>query len=100
MNTPTSTQIASQLITLLAAGMLVFQLLLVVQPMLLTNIRLFALQSLLLAGIAATVAWSHHATHVYGVASLTIIGKVFLLPWLLDRQVRRIRIVQEIAPLL
>jgi hydrogenase-4 component E len=97
---PSSAQIGSQLITLLAAGMLVFQLLLVVQRMLLTNIRLFALQSLLLAGIAAIVAWFHNATHVYVVAVLTLVGKVFFLPWLLDRQVRKIRIVQEIEPLL
>jgi len=95
-----SAQIGSQLITLLAAGMLVFQLLLVVQRMLLTNIRLFALQSLLLAGIALIVAWFHNATHVYVVAVLTLIGKVFFLPCLLDRQVRKIRIVQEIEPLL
>jgi len=95
-----SAQIGSQLITLLAAGMLVFQLLLVVQRMLLTNIRLFALQSLLLAGIAAIVAWFHNAAHVYVVAVLTLVGKVFFLPWLLDRQVRKIRIVQEIDPLL
>jgi len=99
MNLP-GTQIGEQLITLFAAGMLVLQLLLVVQPMLLTNIRLFALQSLLLAGIAAIVAWFNNATDVYIVAVLTVIGKVIFLPWLLDRQVRRIRIVQEIDPFL
>ena len=52
--------------------MLVLQLLLAVQPMLLTNIRLFALQSLLLAGIAAVVGYFHGASHVYVVAVLTI----------------------------
>ena len=31
---------------------------------------------------------------------LTLIGKVIFLPWLLDRQVRRIGITQEIEPLL
>jgi hydrogenase-4 component E len=100
MNAPTSTEIGSQLITFFAAGMLVFQLLLVVQRMLLTNIRLFALQSLLLAGIAGIVAYVHNAPHVYIVAVLTFIGKVIFLPWLLDRQVRRIGITQEIEPLL
>jgi hydrogenase-4 component E len=100
MNAPTSTDIGSQLITFCAAGMLVFQLLLVVQRMLLTNIRLYALQSLLLAAIAGIVAYVHNATHVYIVAILTIIGKVVFLPWLLDRQVRRIGIIQEIEPLL
>jgi hydrogenase-4 component E len=93
-------ELATQCITLLAAGMLVIQLLMVVQGMLLTNIRLFALQSLMLAAIAAIIAFFHSATHVYWVAGLTLVGKVFFLPWLLNRQVRRIQIEQEIAPLL
>ena len=99
--TPAQSELASQWITLLAAGMLVIQLLMVVQRMLLTNIRLFALQSLMLAAIAAIVAFSHNnAAHVYWVAGLTLVGKVFFLPWLLNRQVRRMQIEQEIAPLL
>jgi hydrogenase-4 component E len=98
---PPQAELASQWITLLAAGMLVIQLLMVVQRMLLTNIRLFALQSLMLAAIAALVAFSHNdATHVFWVAGLTLVGKVCFLPWLLSRQVRRIQIEQEIAPLL
>ena len=100
MNAPTPTEISSQLITFCAVGMLVFQLLLVVQRMLLTSIRLFALQSLLLTSIAGLIAYFHNATHVYVVAGLTLIGKVIFLPWLLDRQVRRIGISQEIEPLL
>ncbi len=100
MNVPTPTpEIGAQLITLCAALMLVLQLLLVVQRMLLTNIRLFALQSLMLAAIAAIVAYFHSAWHVYWVAVLTLIGKVLFLPWLLNRLVRRINIVQEIEPL-
>ena len=97
---PAPSELASQWITLLAAGMLVIQLLMVVQRMLLTNIRLFALQSLMLAAIAALIAFFHNAPHVYWVVGLTLVGKVFFLPWLLNRQVRRIQIEQEIAPLL
>jgi len=97
---PHHSELASQWITLLAAGMLVIQLLMVVQRMLLTNIRLFALQSLMLATIAGIIAYSHHAIHVYWVAGLTLAGKVFFLPWLLNRLVRRIQIHQEIDPLL
>jgi hydrogenase-4 component E len=97
---PAQPELASQWITLLAAGMLVIQLLMVVQSMLLTNIRLFALQSLMLAAIAAIIAYFHNATHVYWVAGLTLVGKVFFLPWLLNRIVRRIQIHQEIEPLL
>ena len=100
MHTPAPTEIGAQLITLCAALMLVLQLLLVVQRMLPTSIRLFALQSFLLATIAGIVAFFHNATHVYWVAVLTVIGKVVFLPWLLNRLVRRINIVQEIEPLL
>jgi hydrogenase-4 component E len=91
---------AAQWITLLAAGMLVIQLLMVVQRMLLTSIRLFALQSLGLTAIAAIIAYSHNAPEVYLVALLTLIGKVYFLPRLLTRLVRRIQIEQEIEPLL
>jgi hydrogenase-4 component E len=99
MTTPQS-ELASQWITLLAAGMLVIQLLMAVQRMILTTIRLFALQSLLLALIAAIIAYFDNATHVYWVAGLTFLGKVLFLPWLLGRLVRRIAIHQEIEPLL
>jgi hydrogenase-4 component E len=97
MNPPAS-EIASQLITLLASLMLVLQLLLVVQQMLVTNIRLFALQSLLLAAIAGIVGYCYDAWHVLVIAALTIAGKVLFLPWRLERLVRQIRIEQEIRP--
>ncbi len=100
MDLPSTTEVGSQLIALFASLMLVLQLLLVVQRMLLTNIHLFALQSLMLAGIATVVAYYYNATHVYVVAVLTLLGKVLLLPRLLQRLVRRIQITQEIEPLL
>src|SRR6266545_6731897 len=80
--------------------MLVLQLLLVVQRMLLTNIRIFALQSFMLACIAIVVAYYYNAREVYIVALLTLLGKVVLLPRLLSRLVRRINIVEEIEPLI
>jgi hydrogenase-4 component E len=100
MNPPAATELNAQAITLMAALMLVVQLLMIAQRMLLTNIRLFAIQSLLLAGIATLVAYHYSAGHVYVVAILTVIGKVFLLPRLLKRLVHRIQIHQEIEPLL
>jgi hydrogenase-4 component E len=94
----TGPQANSQVITLLAAGMLVIQLLMVAQRQLLTNIRLFALQSLLLVGIAVTNAFFHYAPHVYVMAALTLAGKVLFLPWFLQRLVRQIGIGQEMHP--
>jgi hydrogenase-4 component E len=100
MNPPASIEIGARLITFCAAGMLVFQLLLVGQRMVLTNIRLYALQSLLLAVIAGIIGCVHHAAHVYVVAALTLVGKVLFLPWLLHRQVRRMGITPDIQPLI
>ena len=98
MTMPAPAPTHSQFITLLAAGMLVVQLLMVGQRQLLTNIRLFALQSALLAAIAAANAFFHHAAHVYLMAALTFAGKVLFLPWFLQRMVRQIRIEQEMHP--
>jgi hydrogenase-4 component E len=99
MITPDS-EASAHLITLIASLMLVLQLLLAVQRMLVTNIRLFALQSLLLAAIAAVVGYAYGAWHVYVIAVLTLIGKVLFLPWRLERLVRQIKIEQEIRPFL
>lgn len=97
MNLPT-TEPGSQIIPLLASVMLVLQLLMVVQRMLSTNIRIFALQSLLLAAIAGVVGSAYHAWHVYILVVLTLIGKVLFLPWRLERLVRQTKIEQEIHP--
>jgi hydrogenase-4 component E len=95
---PPNPETSSHLITLLASLMLVLQVLLAVQPMLITNIRLFALQSLLLAAIAGVVGCVYGAWHVLFVAVLTLVGKVIFLPWRLEQLVRQIRIDQEIRP--
>ena len=78
MHPPASLEIGAQVITLMAALMLVLQLLLIAERMLLTSIRLFAMQSLLLAAIAAVVAYFHHAGHVYFIALLTVENGVML----------------------
>src|SRR2546428_8761839 len=72
----------------------------VVEQMLLSTIRLFAVQSVMLAAIATIVGFFNSAVDVYIVAGLTLAGKVFFLPWLLNRLVRRIQIHQEIDPML
>jgi hydrogenase-4 component E len=65
-----------------------------------TNIRIFGVQSFLLASIAATIAWFSHASHLYLVAILTLALKAILVPVLLERVVEKTGIRQEIAPLI
>src|ERR1022692_751442 len=93
-------QFGNRMLTLMAAFVLVLQIAMVGQRWLITNIRIFAAQSFLLAGIANTIAYFNHAPHLYIAAFLTLALKAVLLPVLLERMVKRIDIGQEIAPLI
>lgn len=93
-------QFGERMITLMAALVLVLQIAMVAQRWLVTNIRVFAVQSFLLAGIAHTIAYYNHAPHIYFAAALTLIVKVICLPVLMERLVAKIEIRQEIRPLI
>ncbi|MGB9609580.1 MAG: hydrogenase [Bryobacteraceae bacterium] len=88
------------MITLMAAIVLVLQITVVAQKSLVAAIRVFAVQSFLLAAIAATIAWFTGAAHVYAAAVLTFLLKSLLLPAILLRLVEQIRIEHEMKPLL
>lgn len=87
-------------ITLTAAIVLVLQITLVAQRSLVSSIYVFSIQSLLLAGIAATIAWFAGAGHLSLAAALTVLLKSLLLPAILLRLVERIQIEHEMKPLL
>src|SRR5258707_514793 len=89
-----------RIITLMAALVLVLQIAAVGQRWLVSSIRIFAVQSFLLAAIAGIIAYFNHASHIYVAALLTLILKAALLPWVLERLVRRIEIRREIEPLI
>jgi len=93
-------QFGDRMITLMAALVLVLQIGMVGQRWLITNIRLFGLQSFLLAAIAGTIAFFNHSNHIYIAAALTLVLKTLVLPILLERIVARIGIQQEIEPLI
>lgn len=89
-----------RIITLMAALVLVLQIAAVGQRWLVSGIRIFAVQSFLLAAIAAIIAYFNHASHIYVAAFLTLVLKAGLLPWLLEGLVEKIRIRREIEPLI
>jgi hydrogenase-4 component E len=93
-------QFGERMITLMAALVLVLQIAMVGQRWLVTNIRVFAFQSFLLAGIAYIIAYYNHAPDIYIAAVLTFLVKVVLLPILMERLVAKIGIRQEIEPLI
>src|ERR1035438_9814050 len=92
-------QFGNRLIMLMATLILVLQIMMVGQRWLVTNIRAFAVQSFLLASIAAIIAYYNRAPHIYFVAALTVLFRGLLLPVVLERLVAKIEIRQEIEPL-
>ena len=93
-------QLGERIITLMAALVLVLQIAVVAQRWIITHIRIFAIQSFLLAMIAATIAWFNHAPHIYVAAALTLVVKVILVPIFLERLVVRMEIREEIKPII
>jgi len=92
-------QLGDRIITLMAALVLVLQIAMVTQRWIVVHIRIFAAQSFFLAMIAATIAWFNHAPHLYAAAALTVAVKVILVPILFERLVRRMKIHEEIEPI-
>ena len=93
-------EFGNKLVTLMAAMVLVLQIAMVGQRWIVTNIRMFAAQSFLLAAIAGSIAYFNSAAHIYLVAILTLLIKGILVPILLERLVDRIEIRQEIEPII
>ena len=87
------------LVILLAAGMLVTAYLMVGQRALFTTIRLYALQSMLLGGVAVVMGLTDHRSHLFASAALTIVLKGIVIPWFLMRVIDRIGIHREIEPI-
>jgi hydrogenase-4 component E len=90
----------ANVLILSAAGMLVCAYLMVGQRALFTTIRLYGLQSLLLAVVASTMAISESHHELFVMAALTVVLKTILIPWFLMRTVDRIGIHREIEPFL
>ena len=90
----------ANVLILSAAGMLVSAYLMVGQKALFTTIRLYGVQSLLLAIVATTIGISESRQELFVTAALTVVLKTILIPWFLMRTVDRIGIHREIEPFL
>jgi hydrogenase-4 component E len=91
-------QFGDKMITLMAALILVLQIMMVAQRWLVTIIRVFAVQSFLLASIAATIAYFNDAPHIYAAAALTLVLKAIIVPLVLTRLLEKIDIRREVEP--
>ena len=80
----------AQLINLFAAVLLLISFAMLAQRRVLSLIDLFAAQGLALALSTAVVGWGTGQSHLYWSAGVTLTLKVFLLPFLLYRLIRRL----------
>jgi hydrogenase-4 component E len=90
----------AQLINLLAAVLLLVAFAMLAQRRVLTLIDLFATQGLALATSTGIVAYATAQPHLYFSAGLTLVLKVFLLPWILHRLIRRLDVRWEFEGLI
>jgi hydrogenase-4 component E len=92
-------EFGERLVSLMAALVLVVQLGMVGHRWLISNIRLFGVQSFLLGAIAGAIAYFNDAPHLYVAAALTVVLKGFVQPLWLERLVEKVGIRKEIEPL-
>jgi hydrogenase-4 component E len=91
---------STQLVNVLAALLLLIAFAMLSQRRVLTLIRLFTLQGVVLTASSAIVAWSTGYADLYISAGITLILKVILIPWLLHLLIDRLFIRWDIETLI
>ena len=89
-----------QLINLFAAILLLLAFAMLAQRRMLSLINLFAAQGFVLFLTAALVATLTGQHHLYWSALLTLALKVLLLPWILHRLIRRLKVKWDVETLI
>ena len=92
--------LSAQLINLFAAVLLLLAFAMLAQRRVLTLINLFAAQGFALACSTAIVAYATHQPHLCGSSVLTLLLKVFVLPWLLHRLINKLDVRWEFETLI
>jgi hydrogenase-4 component E len=88
-----------QLVNLLAAVLLLLAFAMLSQRRILSLINLFAAQGLVLFMATVLVAMITAQSHLYWSAAVTLLLKVFLLPWILHRLIRRLNVKWDVETL-
>ena len=92
--------LSGQLVNLLAALLLLIDFAMLSQRRVLNLIKLFAWQGAVLAASIIIVAWSTGQGHLYYSAALTILLKVFFIPWVLFRLIHRLNVRWDVETLI
>jgi len=91
---------SGQLINVLAALLLLIAFAMLSQRRILSLVYLFAWQGLVLAVSTTVVAYSTGQHHLYYSAFLTVVLKVFALPWILQRLIVRLNVKWDVETLI
>lgn len=91
--------LATQLLHVLAAGLLMISFAMLAQRRTRRLIVLLAWQGVVLTASTLLVATTAHLSHLYYSAALTFVEKVVLMPWILMRLMRRLGIEGDSDPL-
>lgn len=89
-----------QFINLLAAALLLLSFAMLGQRRILSLINLFMAQGAVLCVSTGVVALATGQTHLYWSALITLVLKVFLLPWILHRLIRRLNVKWDVETLI
>lgn len=89
-----------QFINLLASMLLLIAFAMLSQRRILSLIKLFAWQGLILSLSTFVVAYSTGQHHLYYSAALTLLLKVLVLPWLLHRLMRKLNVRWDVETLI
>jgi hydrogenase-4 component E len=84
------TKFGLELINLFAAILLMLAFAMLAQRRIVTLVHIYALQGFTVVCATSVVAFVTHQEHLYYSAGLTLILKVFLIPWILHRLIRRL----------
>jgi hydrogenase-4 component E len=92
--------LASQIVNLLAALLLLIAFAMLSQRRILTLIHLFAWQGAALAASTFIVAYTTGQSHLYFSAALTVLLKVMLIPWVLHRLIDQLNVKWDVETLI
>jgi hydrogenase-4 component E len=94
------TGLIAQTVNLFASIMLILAFAMLSQRRILSVIHLFTLQGIVVVASTTVVAYVTHQHHLYYSAGLTLVLKVFLIPYLLHRIIDRLNIRWDVETLI
>ncbi len=94
------TTLSIQLVNLFAAFLLMLAFAMLAQRRVLTLVKLYSLQGLTVVAATTVVAHMTHQEHLYYSAILTLVLKVFLIPWVLHRLIKRLNVRWDVETLI